>query len=252
MSRHDQMLQVFGRKPVLEAFDAGLQVAKVHVAEAAHGPEIEQIVAGCRAHGVELERVSAARVSAIAHTGRHHQGVVADVVAERMQGLGAFLDGRRGRRFATSVLVLDHVHNPANVGMILRVALAAGIDGVVLPDEGSAPVGAVAIKASAGTAFRAPILRCSRLEDALGQLADARFDLVGVDTGGASLWEALLPERAAYVLGNESDGLSDAARAACTATVSLPLANNVESLNVATTAAVLAYELQRTSLRPTS
>lgn len=234
-----------GRKPVVEALTQGLPVAKVHVADAAHGAEIDTIRRLARAAGVPVEQVTEARVTAIARSGRHHQGVVADVAAARMAGLEAFLAERRGRRFATTVLVLDRVHNPANVGMILRVAVAADLDGVVVPEVGTAEVGAVAIKASAGVAFRAPIVRVGTAEEAAEQLCAARFAVVGLDPAGPCLFDAELPERAAFVLGNETDGLSPGVAERCTATVSLPLANGVESLNVATAASVLAYELVR-------
>ena len=98
------------------------------------------------------------RINALARSGQH-QGVAADIRAKRMQSLPSFLEQRTGRKYGSIVLVLDGIHNPANLGMILRSATAAGLDGVVVPDEGTAKIGAVAIKASAGVAFKAPILR---------------------------------------------------------------------------------------------
>jgi 23S rRNA (guanosine2251-2'-O)-methyltransferase len=230
---------------VVEALTQGLPVAKIHLADAAHGPEIDTIRRLARAAGVEVEQVTEARVTAIARTARHHQGVVADVEAARMSPLESFLQQRTGRRYATRVLVLDRVHNPSNVGMILRVAVAADLDGVVVPEVGTAEIGAVAIKASAGIAFRAPILRVGTAEDAVERLRAARFSVVGLTSGAPDLWDSHLPERAAFVLGNETDGLSPGVAERCTSLVSVPLANEVESLNVATAASVLAFELVR-------
>jgi 23S rRNA (guanosine2251-2'-O)-methyltransferase len=162
-----------------------------------------------------------------------------------MQPLMAFLEQRTGRDHATSVLVLDAVHNPANLGMILRTATGAGVDGIVVPEVGTAEIGPLVIKASAGVAFSAPILRIDRAEYALAQLADARFELVAVDAGGPSLFDADLSDRVALVLGNETAGISPEAREHCDHTVSLPLSNDVESLNVAAAAAVVSYEIAR-------
>ncbi len=132
--------------------------------------------------------------------------------------------------------------------MILRTATAAGLDGIVVPDAGTAEIGPVAIKASAGVAFDAPILRVDRLEYAMVQLADARFEIVGLEAAGSSLFGADLGERLAVVVGNETEGLSSEAREACGRFVSLPLANGVESLNVAAAASVVCYELVRRRL----
>jgi 23S rRNA (guanosine2251-2'-O)-methyltransferase len=172
--------------------------------------------------------------------------VVADVVAPGMEPVERFLDRRRrGRDWATVVLVLDRVHNPANVGMILRTAVGAGLDGVVVPHAGTADIGPVTVKASAGLAFSAPILRAATTEDALDALRAARFAVLGLASQGEPLFAADLPERVAFVLGNESDGLSPGALERVDALVSIPLAPGVESLNVAVAAGVVAYEVVR-------
>lgn len=244
-SPREKYLTVYGRKPVLEALEGGLPVARVHVADNAGGEPVERILAEARKRGVQVQRVSARRVSSISGNGKQDQGVVADVAAPRMQGLMAFLEQRTGRHHATSVLVLDGIHNPANLGMILRTATAAGLDGIVVPDHNTAEVGPLVVKASAGVAFRAPILRIDRAEYALAQLRDARFEIVALDVAGDDLFTAPLGERLALVVGNETAGISPEAHQYCERAVSLPLAHDVESLNVAAAAAVVSYELAR-------
>ena len=236
-----------GRKPVIEALrDDSLTIDKILVASNASGAEISSITGLAASRRVPVETVSEQKVTAVSRSGRHHQGVVADVVAPGMQRIDEFCEQRtRGRDWACSVIVLDHVHNPANVGMLLRSATAAGVDGVVVPHRGTAEVGPVAIKASAGVAFRAPILRAETTAEALDVLFEHRFTIVGLDAGDESLFEAELPERGAYVIGNESDGLSAEAAAICERTVTIPVANDVESLNAAVAASILAFEIAR-------
>lgn len=244
-TQRDRYLTIYGRKPVLEALEGTVAVARVHMADNAGGDVVERIIAAAKGRGVQVQRVSEHRVSSISRNGKQDQGVVADVAAPRMQSLMDFLALRTGRNHATSVLVLDAVQNPANLGMILRTATGAGVDGIVVPEAGTAEIGPLVVKASAGVAFSAPILRIDRAEYALAQLADARFEIVAVDAGGPSLFDAALSDRVALVLGNETAGISDEARAYCHHTVSLPLSNDVESLNVAAAAAVVSYELAR-------
>jgi len=243
----DRFLTVMGRKPVIEALhDETLEIDKVLISSRAQGAEINTISGMAMSRKIAMERVSEQKVTAVARSSRHHQGVVADVIAPEMQHLSDFCEQRRrGKDWECSVLVLDHVHNPANVGMILRSATAAGVDGVVVPHKGTADIGPVAIKASAGVAFKAPILRCEDVAEAMALLVDHRFEIVGLDAGGESILEATLPERAAFVIGNESEGLSTAARAACDQTLSIPVDNGVESLNAAVAASLVAYEIRR-------
>lgn len=240
-------MTIVGRKPAIEALhDRSLTIDKILVATSASGPEIDTILGMAASRRVPVERVSSQKVTAVARSSRHHQGVVADVVAGRMQRLDEFCERRtRGRDWSCRILVLDHLHNPANVGMILRSATAADLDGVVVPHRGTADINAVAIKASAGVAFRAPILRTETTDDAIATLLDHRFTIVGLDRGGEPLFGAELPERAAYVLGNESDGLSPSVRASCDRIITVPLAHDVDSLNAAVAASLVAFELRR-------
>lgn len=247
-SPRDRFLTVMGRKPLIEALhDQTLTFDKILLSEKARGPEIDTIKGMAASRKVVIEKVTEMKVTAVARSSRHHQGVVADVVAPAMQLLSDFCEQRRrGKDWPCSVIVLDHVHNPANVGMILRSATAAGIDGVVVPHKGTAEIGPVAIKASAGVAFRSSILRTEDTTEALAILEQNRFEIFGLDGGGEPLFDTALPERAAYILGNESTGLTNNATAACDRIVSIPLTNGVESLNAAVAASILAYEIQRT------
>jgi 23S rRNA (guanosine2251-2'-O)-methyltransferase len=235
-------LTVYGRMPVLEALDdERVEVERVLVARTARGPSVDDIVAAARRRGVPLQRVAPEKVTRVSGNGRHDQGVVADVDAPAV----AELDGWRPPATA-AVVVLDHVTNPANVGMVVRAATAAGLEAVVLPRAGAPDVGPLVVKASAGVAFRAPILQCPTAVDGVAWLAAAGFEVVGLrGAGGDDLWSATVPERAAYVLGNETDGVSPAVAERVSTWVSIPLAGGVESLNVATAAAVLAYEVAR-------
>ena len=171
-----------GRKPVIEALhDTSLTIDKILVSSRAHGPEIDTINGMAPAEGYRSS-MSPNRRSPPWPEQSAPSGCGCRRGRSAMQSIGDFCEQRtRGKDWACSVLVLDHVHNPANVGMILRSATAAGIDGIVVPFRGTAEVGPVAIKASAGVAFRAPILRATDTAEALTILASHRFTIVGLD-----------------------------------------------------------------------
>ena len=159
ISPKDRFLTVYGRKPVLEALaDESLRVDKVILADTARGPGAAEIQHAAKAAGVPVQRASAHRVKVLAGNGKQDQGVLADVVAPRMRALAAALADRRP---PARVLLLDGITTPANVGMILRTATAAGLDGIVVPRRGVAGIDPLVIKASAGVAFHAPVLRCA-------------------------------------------------------------------------------------------
>lgn len=245
-SPRDAFVTVYGRKPVLEALtDPALPVDKVIAADRARGSSLDEIFAAAAARGVPVQRASAHRVKVLAGNGRHDQGVLADVVAPRMRPLDTALDAGLGMGWA-GVLVLDGLTNPGNVGMILRTATAAGLDGVVLPRRGVPAIDPLVVKASAGVAFHAPVLRAATAQQACHRLAEAGFAVLGLSgTGAASLYGTPSPRRVGYVLGNETSGLSDGVRRELTGWVSIPMTGGVESLNVASAAAVVCFEWAR-------
>jgi 23S rRNA (guanosine2251-2'-O)-methyltransferase len=243
VSPRDRFVTVYGRNPVIEVLDdPGLVVDKVVLAEGVRGRGIGEIIGLARDRGVPLQRASAERVKKLAGNGRQDQGVFADVVAPRMRPLADALDDVTLRR----VLLLDGLTTPANVGMILRTATAAGIDGVVVPRRGVASIDPLVVKASAGVAFRAPILKAATAAGAAEALAAAGFHLVGLAADGpSSLFEATWPEHVAFVLGSETAGVSAEVAEHVRSWVSIPMAGGVESLNVAAAAAVVCFELVR-------
>ncbi len=245
-SPKDRFVTVYGFRPVLAALtDDQLEVNKVLVAEGARGPSVREIVHAAQARGVPVRREAPHRITLLSGSARHDNGVLADVVAPRMSTLASALDRRHHERPRT-LLVLDGIRTPANVGMILRTATAAGLDGVVVPHRGVAGIDPLVVKASAGVAFRAPVLRCDTAEEAVERLVEAGYAVVGLaGSGPRTIFEVDLPEQVALVLGSETDGVSEAVRAYVGEWARIPMPGEVESLNVASAAAVVAFELVR-------
>lgn len=229
---------------MLEALgDPELAVDKVILADNARGPAAQEILAAAREAGVGVQRATPQRVKVLAGNGRHDQGVLADVVARRMLPLA---DALAGPRPPETVLLLDGITTPGNVGMILRTATAAGIAGIVVPHRGVASIDPMVVKASAGIAFHAPVLRAPTALEAADTLRANGYPLFGLDAEeGDALFSTALPRKIALVLGGETYGVSPEVRARTTGWLSIPMAGGVESLNVASAAAVLCFDLVR-------
>ncbi|WP_114452503.1 TrmH family RNA methyltransferase [Halopolyspora algeriensis] len=243
VSPRDRFVTIYGRKPVLEALaDYDLRVDKVVIAEGSSGPAVNDIEELAADRAVRVQRASAHRVKVLAGNGRHDQGVVADVLAPRMRPLvDALADPATAPR---NLLLLDGLTTPANVGMILRTATAAGIDGVVVPHRGVAGIDPLVVKASAGIAFHAPVLRAGTAGEAAERLTDAGYPLFALDASATdNLFESEFGTRAVFVLGSETAGLSEEVRERIADRIKIPMHGGVESLNVASAAAVVCFEV---------
>ncbi|MBB1490629.1 MULTISPECIES: 23S rRNA (guanosine(2251)-2'-O)-methyltransferase RlmB [unclassified Paracoccus (in: a-proteobacteria)] len=173
-----------------------------------------------------------------------HQGAAVEV---RPLAWGKLADvateGPEGTR--PLVVALDRVTDPHNVGAILRSAEVFGARAVVATARHAAPETGALAKTASGALERQPYLRVTNLAEALTELKDMGYVVLGLDgTGDATLPEALadLPGRAiCLVLGAEGPGLREKTRETCDRVVRIPFAAGFGSLNVSNAAAIALY-----------
>ena len=155
--------------------------------------------------------------------------------------LDAFLAGREFDA-GTALVVLGEVQDPHNVGAIIRSAAAFGVSAVLLPERRQAPITEVVERASAGAVRDIPLISIGNVNQALLTLKEKGFWIYGLaGEGDHSLSGEHFDAPAAFVLGNEGEGLREKTREQCDIVLSIPIHSRVESLNVSNAAAVALY-----------
>ena len=229
-----------------EALAAGREAHRLLISASARpSPELRAITDAARRLGLPTDRVPADQLTRIgAFDG--HQGVLLEVGERRFADLPEMLATSRAAGHDPFVLVLEHLQDPTNFGTLLRSAEAAGVDGVVFPERGAAPLSAAAVKASAGASEHLLLARLPTIGDAIHELKTAGLRLVAADQEApASAWESDLTGPMALVVGSEGSGLSGATKRRCDLLVSFPMAGRVASLNASTAGALLLFEVVR-------
>jgi len=168
-----------------------------------------------------------------------HQGIVIEVEPLEEMWLADVLADAPER---ATLLVLDQVTDPHNVGAILRSAAAFGAIAIVTQDRHAPPEGGALAKAASGALERVPWVRVVNLSRALEEIAEAGFWRIGL-AGEAKddIKAALGPQRVALVLGAEGPGMRANVRDHCDTIARLPISEAMESLNVSNAAAVALY-----------
>ncbi len=236
-----QLLTVFGRKTVLEALqETAIPAYRLHLAKSNRSDAtMNKIIALAEAREIEIRHHSRQELSRISRNQRQDQGVALDLQCPNYGDYRKLLQEPPKK---LCLIALDRITNPQNLGMVIRSICASPIDGLLLPSKGCAPLSPLVIKASAGTLFRCPIYRCDSLSVALNAFAELGSSICTLNAAhGTDLAAYKAPARTIYVLGNETDGVSQEVNQLATEQLNIPMANEVESLNVAVTAALLAF-----------
>lgn len=183
-------------------------------------------------------------LSRISRNGKQDQGVAADIYCPQMQAFDDWLESAESALSTRRIIALEGITNPQNLGMCIRSCVGAGIDAILLSTKGSSGLNPLAIKASAGTAYSAPLILCDELTTAISQLSEHGVNsyVLRADAN-QSIYDAGAPSAGVFILGNESNGVSEQMSRTASGSLCIPLSEPVESLNVAVTAALVAYAI---------
>lgn len=196
--------------------------------------------AGIRARGTDRKGLSELLGNV------NHQGVALNVSPypyKCMDELVAEIDDDP----ESTVLILDHIEDPQNVGSLLRTADAAGVKGVIIPEDRAAGVTPAAVRASAGAAEHLCVVKVVNLVRAIDIVKKHEVWVTGLDFGddAKSYDDVDYRGRCGIVVGNEGRGISRLVREKCDFIAMLPMLGMVSSLNASVAGALVMYEALR-------
>lgn len=220
------------------------------------GPRVKKIISSAKATGIPCNEVSETElnhlVSSLNDSAKDHRGIVLRVsgisIKENIVSLDLWLKTVAEK---STVVILDSVTDPHNVGAIIRSCDQLGADLVILPERRGVKDAAsneVVARTSAGASSWVPIAQVANLNRALELLKNAGFWIYGADAEGKNTTQIKFPNRTALLLGSEGNGISRLLLQNCDDVVSIPTCGRLDSLNVSVAAGILLYEVRRQKL----
>lgn len=238
---------VAGRNSVVEALREGVPVNTLYVGEGAERDgRLREAFRLAAETGVNLLEVPRAELDRLTN-GAVHQGLAARIPAYEYAHPDDLLARADEAKEAPLVVALDSVTDPRNLGAVVRSAAGFGAHGVLIPERRAAGMTASAWKTSAGAASRIPVAQTVNLVRQLRAYQDEGCMVVGLAADGdVTLPELASPDGLAtgplvLVVGSEGDGLGRLVSETCDQLVSIPMVNQLESLNAGVAAAVALY-----------
>jgi 23S rRNA (guanosine2251-2'-O)-methyltransferase len=152
----------------------------------------------------------------------------------------------RGLKGPPLLLALDSIQDPHNLGAIIRSAVAAGVNGLILPKDRSASITGAVIKVSAGSIFHLDICRVTNLVNSFKKLKSENIWIMGAaKDASSSLYSVDLTVPACLVIGSEGKGLRPLVAEHCDILLSIPMLGSLDSLNASVAAGVIMFEALR-------
>ncbi|NPA59974.1 MAG: 23S rRNA (guanosine(2251)-2'-O)-methyltransferase RlmB [Epsilonproteobacteria bacterium] len=233
----DKIITLYGRNVVVEILqDKNIEIHKLHMAKSNKiDAAIQTIEKLAKQRSIKIYYHDKNALSRISKNAKQDQGVAVDIISQSYQNANEIK-----KLNSYKLIALDGIHNPQNLGMIIRSCAAGNIDGIILPKKNSAKISPLVVKASAGTLFKLPIYFCNELSEVLTTLDES--DIYTLSSHAKeSIYSVKSSSKTIYVLGNESEGVTPEVEKLCNSSMSIPMRRGVESLNVAVTASLIAF-----------
>jgi 23S rRNA (guanosine2251-2'-O)-methyltransferase len=256
-------IYIYGRHALTEALtNAPDAVRHVYFGKEMQDKKLRELA---KRVGVSTETLDQRKVTSWVERNAPHQGAVALISLNSLlipyekwteqkfleknsvhagASLGASGEGEFSRKKISveSLVLLNEVQDPHNVGTIIRSAAAFGVSAVLMPQTKQAPVTGAVIKSSAGMAFSVPLVSITNIQQTISDLKKKGFRVYGLaGEGKHSLADETFDAPAVFIMGNESQGLPKSTAELCDKLLSIPIESKAESLNVAAAAAITLY-----------
>lgn len=239
---------IFGIHPIIEALDAGKTFDKIFVQNGLLGENIKILKMKLSQAGIHIKYVPVEKLNRL--TKKNHQGVCAFLSPVQFFSIEDIVPQLFEEGKMPFILILDHLTDVRNFGAICRTAEITGVDVIVIPEEGTAPINSDSIKTSAGAIFNVKICKEKNLLKVLDYLKLSGVKVVcATEKTDKIIYEEDLVPPVAIIAGNEERGISKELLKNADVKLKLPILGKIDSLNVSVACGIFLYEVVRQNLK---
>lgn len=234
---------IYGKNSVIELLTNGKRnVSKIILSKGLHSDsKIDKIIDLAKLNNVIFQFVPKEKFHQ--YSEYSHQGVIAFVSPIEYVELESFLEKNKDKKHA-KIVILDGIEDPHNLGSIIRTAVCAGFDAVIIPSRRASIVNATVDKSSAGAISRIDIIMVNSLPATIDRLKDNDFWIIASDASAKDNYFEIdyCDMNFAIVMGSEKSGISSSILKKSDFIIKIPMYNDFDSLNVANAASIIIYE----------
>ncbi|HYG18737.1 MAG TPA: 23S rRNA (guanosine(2251)-2'-O)-methyltransferase RlmB [Ohtaekwangia sp.] len=235
---------IYGTRAVMEAISAGKEIERVMIQSGLNNDLVKELINTAKNHRVPIAFVPPEKLKRMST--KNHQGVLCLLSSVSYTPLDNLIDKIFSEGREPFLILLDRVTDVRNFGAIARTAECAGVDGIVVPEKGNAPISSDAMKTSAGALNHLAVSRERDLKKTMQLLRESGVRVIAcTEKAEKDIYEVSLTGPIALILGSEEDGISDTLLREADELARIPLKGKIGSLNVSVAAGVAIYEALR-------
>lgn len=235
---------IFGLRAVMEALQNNQSIDKIYIQKGLSGHLFQELQQHISSKEYNISYVPIEKLNKLVKG--NHQGIVAKISPIEFKSLEEIVPKTLEKDTAPLFLLLDQIDDVRNFGAIIRTAECCGVDAIIIPKKGGAPITSDTVKTSAGAIFNIPIIKVEHIKDAIYFMQSSGIKVIAATEKTSDLlYSKDFSQPIAIVMGNEGKGITDSVLKIVDGKAKLPMKGTIGSLNVSVACGAFLYEVLR-------
>ena len=242
----DKKIEIYGIRSIIEAIESSKDISRVYLLKSnSHKSSLfRSLVSLLENNNIKYSFVPKEKFKKFEN--KNHQGAVAILSPIKLLSIEELISVTFNKISSKTYVLLDGITDARNFGAIIRTAVASNVDGIIIPQNNSAPVNSDVIKTSSGGVFKIPIARVNNIKDAILHLNSIEMNIISLsEKANKTIYDYNFKESTAIIMGSEEKGISKGVLSLSNEILKIPIDSNIDSLNVSSAFSAVAFEIIR-------
>ena len=242
----DKKIEIYGIRSIIEAIESSKDISRVYLLKSnSHKSSLfKSLVSLLENNNIKYSFVPKEKFKKFEN--KNHQGAVAILSPIKLLSIEELISVTFNKISSKTYVLLDGITDTRNFGAIIRTAVASNVDGIIIPQNNSAPVNSDVIKTSSGGVFKIPIARVNNIKDAILHLNSIEINIISLsEKANKTIYDYNFKESTAIIMGSEEKGISKGVLSLSNEILKIPIDSKIDSLNVSSAFSAVAFEIIR-------
>ena len=242
----DKHIEIYGIRPIIESIKSSKDISRVYLLKSNYHKSIlfRTLVSLLENNNIKYSFVPKEKFKK--YNDKNHQGAVAVLSPIKLLSIEELLSVTYDKKSPKTYVLLDGITDARNFGAIIRTAVASSVDGIIIPQNNSAPVNSDMVKTSSGGVFKIPIARVNNIKDAILHLNSLEINIISLsEKAEKTIYDYNFKESNAIIMGSEEKGISRGVLSLSNDILKIPINSKIDSLNVSSAFSIVSFEIIR-------